>query len=85
MMASKDFEFIFNGRNVDVTNVAEARRVVIDQVNDPAFATLIGNLQVMAQNAVAGPAPRGGEAGVSCRADGRGNTSCEGHLTLRWG
>ncbi len=72
-MKTGDFSFTFHGKDVDILDVAAARKLIIDQVNDPSFESIIGDMKVLANSAVVGPAPRGGEAGVSCKGDTHGN------------
>jgi hypothetical protein len=80
----KDFECILRIPEIDLGNVASARKVLIDVVNDPSFETMIGNLKVAAAQAKAGATPRGGEVSAGCTVDKGGHASCGGSVTIRW-
>lgn len=83
-MNVEKFEILFGGKDIDISDVERARRFILDQVNDPSFETLVGNLRVMANNAAGGPAPRGGECGVRAGTDGHGNTHADIGCSIRW-
>jgi hypothetical protein len=80
-----DFECIFRFKDpIDVGDIVTTRSKLIDAINDPAFETMIGDLTVTKAATRGGPAPRGGEASVSCSADSHGNVRCEGSVSIRW-
>ncbi len=77
MAKYKDFECVLSLPQIDLTDVAAARRFLIDAVNDPSFETLIHNLEMTTTQARSGPAPRGSEIEVKCSADTGGRAGCE--------
>lgn len=82
MVNYKDFECILTVPDIRLDDIASARRALLDVVNDPSFETMVRNLEVAATRAKAGPAPRGTEVEVSCKADKEGRVSCEGSVRI---
>ena len=77
MPANGPFTCIITLPKIDLQNIATARKAVLDVINDDAFESVLGNLQVAAARGQAGPAPRGGNAEFGCHFDSDGRFGCD--------
>ena len=68
----------------DIGDVEDCRNRVIGIINDPEFETFVRGVELNRVAAGGAPAPRGGDASVSCRADSNGGWSCEGRVSISW-
>lgn len=70
--------------DIDLSDVASARAVLIGMVNDDGFKVALEDLGVTMNTLRGGPAPRGGEVGGSCHVDTHGGGGCEVHGSWRF-
>ena len=83
-MPGNMFRCGFEFPEMEIADPAVCRAAVIAAINDETTQTVISDLEVASRSAQSGPAPRGGEAGMSCHADSHGGWGCEGHVSIRF-
>lgn len=82
MVDYDDFRCHIRIPQIELRDVASARKTLIGVINDPLFETMLSDLKVAATQAKTGPAPRGGDYCIHCEADNKGNWSCGGDLRI---
>jgi hypothetical protein len=85
MATFEDFECRFRIPKCEISDLGGIRRQLKELIEDDSFAKMIADLGVTANHAGSGPAPRAsGEVDIKCKADTKGNASCEGGVTIRF-
>lgn len=81
-MAKNTFEFRIPDCDIDYP--ARCRDKLIGIINEEEFETFIRGVELTRVASGGSPAPRGGEASVSCHAESGGGWGCKGEVSIRF-